>query len=128
MTKGTWRIPKENLFAELKDSALMWFTMNGKMAFSARKPSPIEDEAGEDILIYLPMARGTSFLELNLTALNEGEFRALKKLLGEALRKAEPIIKLRDADAQRKIQKGEVAPARAYRSVPNLFSPEGKIE
>ena len=118
----------------------MWATFSGGFFFFTNLVKPKADsngdqyaqdqEPGPDVIVYLPMSSNQTAPTyiLNLTDLTHDEYVNLRKILATALKEAEPIIKVRDADAARKLQSGQIAPPRAYRAISRLFTPEGPVE
>ena len=118
----------------------MWATLHNGTAFYTKTEQPKLDsnndeyeqdqEDGPDVKFYFPMftTQGSVSFELDLTSLTTDEYINLRKLLGKALIEAEPIIKKRDADARQKVERGQIATSRAYRSVSRLFNTEGEVK
>lgn len=118
----------------------MWATFSGGFFFFTNLVKPKADsngdqyeqdqEPGPDVIVYLPLSSNQTAPTyiLNLTDLTHDEYVNLRKILATALKEAEPIIKVRDADAARKLQAGQIAPPRAYRAISRLFTPEGEVE
>ena len=118
----------------------MWATYSNGFFFFTKLIKPKIDlngdqyeqdqEPGPEVAVYLPLNGGqaASTYVLNLTDLTHDEYVNLRKILATALKEAEPIIKIRDADAARKLQSGQIAPPRAYRAISRLFTPEGPVE
>ena len=118
----------------------MWATFSKGFFFFTSMVQPKTDsngdqyaqdqEPGPEVAVYLPLNGGQAAptYVLNLTDLTHDEYVNLRKILATALKEAEPIIKVRDADAARKLQAGQIAPPRAYRAISRLFTPEGEVE
>lgn len=131
---GTWRklpISRGVPFSKMEGKK-WWATVLGKILIYTSTPPKGEEgdpnfEPGNDVTIYIPFYRSEveNYFKLTLTDYTHEELLHFRKIFSEALREAAVVTTLRDADARKKFDAGEVAPARAYRTVSKLFTSEG---
>jgi len=137
--KTGWRRPaRGSTFNEAKGKR-MWTAFYRGHVFYTRAEEPakssddseyeVDHEVGPEIKLFLPSYSTQEInWEFNLTELTHDEYLHVRKIFAAALKEAEPIIKMRDADAKQRLERGQIAPSRAYRSVSRLFTPDGEVE
>lgn len=109
-----------------------WMTLNSRFAILATDEPSKDDhpdrEDGTEVYVYFPMDSADTLYQLKLTDLTWSEYSNLRKILSDAMKMAAPIIKIRDANAAKKLESGEIAPPRAYRTISKLFNSEGEVK
>lgn len=92
-------------------------THRNRIVQIVNKPVEGFEEDGPEVVLFFPTRRGTHFA-LSLSDLTEEELLAVRSIIIDTCDMALPIVRLRDANAQRRLDEGDDTNPRVYRPVP----------
>src|SRR6478609_4641970 len=112
------RNPRYNSNRQYGDDRYAWvYTENSKWVIlvgNEKAPS------GPDVVLFHPTAGRLPDISINLTNMTAEELDAIRELLTTALDWAQPVVELRDKEAQDAQEQGDDSFSRLYRAVPTV--------